>query len=464
MLSKFFICDERSLLQKSIVPLVLISALAILLLLPDFREQLLATAHVMPEDNMLMDYFIAVVWAVVLCATMMFWPVSQQDRRALIWIWMVKTFVTLGFMIYYEAHYISLDAFHYYTFSTKDILDIGKLGFNAGNDNIIALSWLHNRVLPDSYHLLKVSFSMVGLVAVYILYRSYIIFIQRENIRVFYILAFFPSVLFWSSILGKDPIILFGISLYVYGVVGWYRSKKFLCLFLILAGLIVVAVIRSWMGPILLLPLFIFAFSRQDMLKRVVFLVFIIIILVVTTLSFTTKFKIKSFHDVVVTTATIFNNFRNTGGTGSETEYSAKTELSIIVEKSVVKKVELKGVVSMIFFLPKGIFTALFRPLPGEVRNPFGLLAGLENVVLLFLFVLSLWRLRWTKLKNPLVLWSISFILIWASIYSFVSFHNFGGAVRFRLQILPVMLGLFFYLAIGASRPPTSESLQKEKV
>src|SRR2546426_11616663 len=43
----------------------------------------------------------------------------------------------------------------------------------------------------------------------------------------------------------------------------------------------------------------------------------------------------------------------------------------------------LTSVGSVVTFLPLGFFTALFRPLPGEVPNPFGAMAGAENVAVL---------------------------------------------------------------------------------
>jgi len=65
---------------------------------------------------------------------------------------------------------------------------------------------------------------MVGFIAMYIFYRTAVIFLHHEDKRLFYTLALFPSIVFFSSILGKDPIVLLGIALYVYGVVGIYQA------------------------------------------------------------------------------------------------------------------------------------------------------------------------------------------------------------------------------------------------
>jgi len=84
--------------------------------------------------------------------------------------------------------------------------------------------------------------------------------------------------------------------------------------------------------------------------------------------------------------------------------------------------------------------------------NMFGLLSGLEN---LFLVVLSFRTLR--RLMTPAgraairgdatVYWGVLLIVIWSSIYGFVSYQNLGASVRFRLSILPIVLGLHWYIA-----------------
>jgi membrane associated rhomboid family serine protease len=110
----------------------------------------------------------------------------------------------------------------------------------------------------------------------------------------------------------------------------------------------------------------------------------------------------------------------------------------------------------MVKFAPLGAFTALFRPLPGEVLNPFGLLAGLESLVLLALLLRASRRAKWKEFKQPLILWASTLILIWAVVYGFASIQNLGTAVRWKLQVLPLLVGLLCYL--GRRRP---EMLQR---
>lgn len=108
--------------------------------------------------------------------------------------------------------------------------------------------------------------------------------------------------------------------------------------------------------------------------------------------------------------------------------------------------VELGSIGGIVKFLSFGAFTALFRPLPGEVMIPFGLLAGLERLSLLVLLVLVIKSTRFREMKEPLVMWAILFVVTLASVHGIVSSANFGLEVRYKLQILPVLLGVLFYL------------------
>ena len=107
----------------------------------------------------------------------------------------------------------------------------------------------------------------------------------------------------------------------------------------------------------------------------------------------------------------------------------------------------LTSVGSAVTFLPLGVFTALFRPLPGEVPNPFGVMAGVENIALLLFAGFAALRARLRDFRDPVVLWAVALLAAWASLYAFLSYSNLGSAVRFKLQILPVLLLLLLYLA-----------------
>ncbi|MDQ3389134.1 MAG: hypothetical protein M3483_06480 [Gemmatimonadota bacterium] len=230
---------------------------------PSFLALVGVLGRNIPQDAIGADYLAGVLWAVVLALGILVAPVPFQDRRALLVLWGAKCFVTLGFMLVYEYTY-GLDSYMYFEESIREVRPSPELNpdLGGGTETIAVLAWYHARVLPESFHALKVSFSMVGLIAVYLFYRAVNLYHPLENAAVLYFLGLFPSILFWSSVLGKDPLVLLGIALYAFGTVGLARRRRLLFFIPLVGGVLIAMAIRTWLGPILLLPLLVIGFRE----------------------------------------------------------------------------------------------------------------------------------------------------------------------------------------------------------
>lgn len=104
----------------------------------------------------------------------------------------------------------------------------------------------------------------------------------------------------------------------------------------------------------------------------------------------------------------------------------------------------------LLLFAPVGIFIAYFRPLPGDVPHVFGFLAGCENLVLLLCAVWALFRIKVKDFRDDIFLWGVTLLTFWGLAYGFIAYKDLGTAARFKLQIIPVMLGMIWFLI---SRP-----------
>ena len=101
---------------------------------------------------------------------------------------------------------------------------------------------------------------------------------------------------------------------------------------------------------------------------------------------------------------------------------------------------------------PESVFIAYFRPLPGDVSNLFGWLAGFENLILLLVCIWAVCCFRVRYLSNDLFLWAVALLLSWGLAYSVVAYKDLGTAVRFKPQILPILLGIVGFLVRGHLR------------
>lgn len=86
------------------------------------------------------------------------------------------------------------------------------------------------------------------------------------------------------------------------------------------------------------------------------------------------------------------------------------------------------------------LFGGLFRPLPFDVTNTMVGIAAVENSILLISTLVAFKYLRWAYLERPVLLWAITYTLTWAGGYGLVVLANFGGGMRYKLQMLPFTL------------------------
>ena len=112
---------------------------------------------------------------------------------------------------------------------------------------------------------------------------------------------------------------------------------------------------------------------------------------------------------------------------------------------SIIKRPHFDSPQSVIAFLPIGIFSALFRPLPGDINTLIGFGASLEGLLMLGLFLRACIRTSLRELKDPFIVFLLLLIFSWALVYAFLS-YNMGTIMRWRLPVFPVFLGLLLYL------------------
>ncbi|RME16284.1 MAG: hypothetical protein D6797_04870 [Bdellovibrio sp.] len=395
-----------------------------------------------PSPHIQTDYVTALLWAIALTLLLFVLPLPQNHRKPLLILWAARIGTTLIAMLFYEYKY-GLDAYSYFKYSLNDSF-IWRVQFGYGTEIISWISWLLNHYLPvnNSYHTLKVIFSFTGLLAAYIFYRGFTLYTQKERISFLYLLGLFPSILFWSSILGKDPVTLLGIAIYSFGVFWLLHAHSPWSLLTIAFGLFLASSIRVWSGLIFLIPLFpvYFKISSHSIFKKLTYTTIITILLLVFSNTFLTEFNIESSTELL-TRAQYHSRSWSRGGSGQEVP-------------------EFHSFKDMLKFSPKGIFTALFRPLPGEINNFFGVFAGFENLILFILFLYAIYYGSSFIKKDPALLWLGSLILTWAFVYGFISYQNLGSAVRFKLQIMPHLLA-FIYLLLQNHRQDKIKSFTR---
>ena len=421
-------------------------AATVAVLVPTFFGLVRTLGRNVPTTHIESDYAFAVAWAAVLGTGILFWPVSGRYKRDLLLVWLARVGVALVVLPVLEFSTAQMDAYSYFGVPLQVGYEPTRLDVATGTSNVRDLVWLHHRLLPDSFHGLMVTWSYLGLIATYLIYRAAAMLMGRDDRPVFFVLSLFPSVLIWSTLLGKDPVTFLGMGLYIYGIVAAYRRGARRFLLVALAGIVIATFVRSWYAPMMLVTLlpFLALENRSSGVRRrtpivvQALVVPLLVAAVVFTLSRSRYGQTFQSGDSIASSATSINQSFARGDSANEIGGFA-------------------GIQDLVIYLPVGVVTALFRPLPGEVLNPLGLLSGLENLVVLALALVALTRMRARYLRHPVFLWALGFTLLWSAQYGATTAGNLGSLVRYRLQVLPFLLGLVLFTVHDGRRAGPSD-------
>lgn len=351
--------------------------------------------------------------------------ISLFNNKHYLNIWLIKLFVTLIFMLLYEYKY-SLDSYMYFSRA----IYIDKIGFfyNA-TDNIIYFTRLLTYFFGESYYSTKIVYSFLGFLGVVFIYKAYLYVININNIKTknelvfMYILFLFPSILFWSSTLGKDSLTLFFVGIFLLNLLKVLNCFNKVNIIFIIIAIIGVYFIRPWWAIIFIGTIILYNVNIKSK-KQILF------ILCLTPVFYYIFQKILEQRGLE-SVDHIFNHM-----------YLTATQMS--KGNSSVEINDISTLVGYIYYYLPNLFTTLFRPMIYEVTNIFMLISSIENIILLY-FVAKYIVLRPLEIiQNRHLKIMILFVFVWSLIYVVISPTNLGVAVRFKLQVLPILLVVIF--------------------
>jgi hypothetical protein len=384
-----------------------------------------------PLDAPESQFIAALVVSLLLGALVPFLAPKGQSTSALA-LWLAKIVVTLLLMQVFESRYDVLDAYdyHYATYRFGDIL--GSWSFGEGTRLIEGMAQLVAAATGGSYYAEKVVFSFVGLWGILLLSRAAQIVTSEELPLAPLAIGLIPSILFWTSILGKDPVVFLGLSLLVLSLVQVREGGVRPAVFFIVA-LVILGSVRVWLLPIAALTAVVATLrERQSPWVRAFTIAATVVGGIVAWRVVMERFFSGGQLALLSRVAELSQDWAR-GGAAQVIEQDLSTPLGFIS------------------FLPEGAVTALFRPFPLEATNAFALVASLEIVALVAVLLLLSVRVRWRDVlaRSP-VPWLASFIVMWSVLYAPISYQNLGSAVRFRLQIFPA--GVLILATLWANR------------
>jgi hypothetical protein len=237
------------------------------------------------------------------------------------------------------------------------------------------------------------------------------------------ILLLLPSLSFWTTALGKDAFSFMAIGLALWSSLD-FKNRKILLYF----SIFVMFMVRPHMGAIMAIS-FIFAlvFDKKTKIYSKIF------------------FGAISLISIAIIIPIMLNyiGLSESGDLSDVDEYVDKRQSSNLGGGSSLDIASMS--------LPMQMITYLFRPLPFEAHSFLALLASLDNVVLIVVFLLGI--IAYFKKNKPII--ESNRIFLWS--YFFISLMvlatttaNLGIAMRQKWMFIPCVI--FLLLSVIGSR------------
>jgi len=243
---------------------------------------------------------------------------------------------------------------------------------------------------------------------------------------------FIPSILFWSSGISKESIAIPAFVLLVVHCIKFYRTKLDLqSTFLILASALLLFQLKHYLliTSLLFAGILFASMFFQKWSKKWKALSFLIL--------FGAIIATQLIHPYLLIERIPWTLHQNNQTILKNTEKATSSGIEINEESwfEILRNV------------PQAIQTGLFRPSVFDKVAHWGIIHQVENLVLTFLFILSL--LLYLKKKVPIdlnLLFAASTALMVLAIALALATPNFGSLVRYKTAYLPFLFLLFSIL------------------
>lgn len=343
---------------------------------------------------------------------------SSYDKKVLNWLWLYHLLFAVVF--YFYVNKTGGDARNYW-FTVKENLDIGifeyiELGF--GTYFMYALNYLPSAVLDLSFFTGSVFYALIGYFAFVYLY---VVFKERitYNVRVFKIplfplVLFLPNLHFWSCNVGKDTLLFFCIALIFYAIKNPKKHLGKIIFSLALAYLVrphIAAYLIASFGFALLLD------SNLKLYKKVFIMAVIAVGFILIFDSLVAYLRIDTFDvDSIMSYSEDKVTKLSRGHTGSSVDITS-------------------------YPYPLKVFTFLYRPLFIDGVSVFGILASIENLILLGLSLKLIISnpLKSIRRSDSFVKALTIFFLLGSLTFSLI-LGNLGIMLRQKNMFIPALL------------------------
>ena len=313
--------------------------------------------------------------------------------------------------------------------------DWWQISLNAGTDIVSFVTALI--YLPFGPTAVGMTFlsGLLGFVGSLCFVGAGVASLPRKNLRGYAIFVMMlPSIVFWSTLFGKESWVFFGLGITALGIAQWFRDRKWSSLLKALIGLGVVCLFRPYVALATALAFALTALVSRERKAPLSVTKTITVLLLMAPLIFFMWQSVSSMTGVTEVSGESI--------VGRITDQGVNTRLG---GGSDVATTEVHGTREFVYQLPAGAVRLLFRPFPWEATSPLMFLAALDNLILIGILVVkhrnvmdTLRHLRTRPFAFFCVVLTIGLTVVFSTI------PNLGLLMREKTQITPFLYVLAF--------------------
>ncbi len=277
-----------------------------------------------------------------------------------------------------------------------------------------------------------VFWAWLGLLGMMFFYKAFAIACPGGNRRLFaWLILLYPSMVLWTSSLGKDALVCFFLGLATYGAARLMRRMAMTGFLIMGIGMTGVLLIRPHIAAIAGVAIAVASLWRPvraglltPIMRGGVVLVFALLAVFVvrTSASFIQLDDLTT--EGVLSYIEVRQMSTERGGAAIHREMPTNP-----------------------IALADGLTTVFFRPYPWEAHNVFAIISSVEGILLLYLFARK-WRnvaaAAAAVRSNAFLMLALVYVLLFAFFFSGIS--NFAIIARQRPQLLPFIFAFLAYL------------------
>lgn len=297
------------------------------------------------------------------------------------------------------------------------------------NRTVIRLNALLMLFSFNTYFVHILAMCFISLFGWVLLFNGMYQYINRPPTVLALLPLLLPSVLFWASGVLKEPILILGLGVFVYGLLSQRYLLRVACCGL---GVVLLLAIKFYVLVCVLPAAFAFALLPKTTDTIKVSAKYLVLYIALAFATFNIQHIVPRINAMQML--------------ANKQHHSVKEAIYFNAASRIgIPQVDASAI-SIIKAAPVAIWNTLMRPYIWEGRNPMMLASALENLMLIGIILLSLFYFKWQPAHLNLMLF-----LVLASLSYFVVIGLctpvLGNLVRYKAPLLPLFLFAFIIMA-----------------